>query len=413
MILTARKGPVQRLRLAAGLARIRLLERVDDATARRLTALGRRRELRRARRRVAPLRPWDRISERSLSTYTGGPNLVRLSRLVELIPAGRRILDIGIGYGYVTGILLRDRRPSHYCGVDLKAIYAKAALSMIKENDLGDRDVELGLLDIFEIDEEFGRRHDPEIVLVLEVLEHVPDPVAALRAVNAAVRPGTRILFTVPLRGRLDGVWGHVSVFDADRLVEMCREAGLEMIHAEPVHNTWSLVIAEADGRRLADRPPTPEIDSRYAFSPVSVVGSERDFRRPGDGYNVRIESAKAWVRSHIVPGRRGRPFGGLRLPVVSPRVMRVELAIEPEGTPRPLEITARDEAGRVRHAWSARSCAGERETYLFRPGKPTRGLTPDGDDDLSDVRWLDIAVHLKGDEEVTLTVYRAAYLEG
>jgi len=345
-----------------------------------LTTLARRRAIARAARRVPPLRRAERIPERTFARYARGGSAVRIARLLDLVPTGSRILDIGIGHGYVAGVLLRDRRPSHYCGVDLREALTDATRAMIEANDLGDRAVELVVRDIFDLDEEFWRHHDPEVVLLLEVLEHVSDPAAALRAIAAAVRPGTRILFTVPLYGRLERVWGHRSVFDRRRLERLCRQAGLVIERAEPLQSTWSLVLARAGGEPVES--PRSEPDLGYTFSRVRV--------RPGDA----------------------RPDGGIRLKMPNPRVVRLDLSLEPPGGVRRLRIQGLDDSGSPRLEWAGPPDPAKRTTYVLRPGKPDRSLTPSRGGDAEAVTWIDLSVEPEPGTELAFTVHRAAYID-
>lgn len=370
----------RRLRVGWGLRRIELQERVGDRTARRLTTLTRRWAIARAARRVMPLRRWERIPERTFARHVRGGNAVRVARVRQLVPAGRRILDIGVGHGYVAGVLLRDRRPSHYCGVDLRGARIDATRAMIEANDLGDRPVELVVRDIFDVDAEFWRHHDPEVVLLLEVLEHLSDPAAALCAVAGAVRPGTRILFTVPLYGRLERVWGHRSVFDRRRLERLCRQAGLVIDRAEPLQSTWSLVLARAAGEPVSSL--RSESDVGYTFSRVAV--------RPDDV----------------------RPDGRVRVRMPNPRVVRLDVSLEPPGEAARLRIQGLDESGSPRLEWAGPADPGERHTYVLRPGKPARSLAPIRDADAEEVTWIEASVGSEPGTDLAFTVNRAAYID-
>jgi SAM-dependent methyltransferase len=307
----------RRLRVGWGLRRIELHERVGEGTGRRATSLARRWAIARAARRVVPLRRSEEIPERVFARYTRGGSVVRIARLLDLVPARSRVVDIGIGHGYVAAVLLRDKRPSHYCGVDLRAALTDATRAMIAANDLGDRPVELVVRDIFDLDEAFWRAHDPEVVLLLEVLEHLSDPAAALRAIATAVRTGTRILFTVPLHGRLERVWGHRSLFDRRRLERLCRQAGLVIERAEPLQSTWSLILARATAEPVSS--PSGEPDPGYTFARVPVG--------PGEP----------------------RANGGVRLKMPNPRVVKLDLSLEPPGGAGRLRIQGLDESGRPR----------------------------------------------------------------
>ena len=406
----AGEGLWRRLRVARGLAMIEWYERLGERRAAKVFSPSRERALA-AAERIPPLQRGGRLSKRSYATYTGGANAVRLARLLALLPSGARILDIGIGFGYVTAMVLRERAPAHYCGIDLKPIFVGAAESMIAANDLDAGNTEFAVMSVFDIDEPFAQRHDPEIVLILEVLEHLTDPAAALNAVSRAVEPGTRVIFTVPLLGRLDGIWGHHSVFDRKRLQSICELGGLRIEHAEPLYNVWSLVVAQVESRSS----PFPRRDntSGYTFVPVPIDGPAESYRRPGDSA-VELNTEQAYPRATVDSAQA--TSGGIRLEMPSPRVARIEFSVAPPGAPRRLTVGAVDETGSPRLHWSAEDrgrILGERRTYVLRPGEPARMLMPRGEGGMENVRWIDIEVEPKEGLNPTLTLHRAAYLPG
>jgi SAM-dependent methyltransferase len=63
---------------------------------------------------------------------------------------------------------------------------------------------------------------DARVVMLMDVLEHVPDDFAMLSEILAASRPGTHVLITVPANVSLwsehDESHGHYRRYDADRL---------------------------------------------------------------------------------------------------------------------------------------------------------------------------------------------------
>lgn len=418
MSLTARDLSC-RLQPIWGLAKIELLERVGETRGRKLTSASRQLKAREAARDVRPLAKWNRISDSSFSAYTNEATLVRLNKLRDLIPHGSRVLDVGIGYGYVTGVVLSEVRPSYYCGIDIKENFLEATRDMMRSNDLDDPHVALEVKSIFDIDEEFASRHDPDLILILEVLEHVSNPTEALQAVCRAVGPDKRILFTVPLRGRLDGVWGHASVFDRRRLQRMCRAAGLTIERAEPLHNTWSLVLARTG--ELSSSASSALVDdgrAPYTFTPVPITGSAEQYRRPADPPEVEVR--RAGPRLHCVVGadNGARHGGGVRLAMASPKVARMEVSIDPPDQVRRLEFHGLDAQGVPRLEWSTQGESaglhtGRRKTYVLRPGVPTRGLQPQAAEDPDDVCWMEVNVEPQPGTGLTLTVHRAAYLPG
>src|SRR5690606_12630269 len=74
--------------------------------------------------------------------------------------------------------------------------------------------------------------------------------------------PQSDLLFSAPLHGRLESVWGHVTVFDVHRLRSMIKRARLVVHHVEPVANTWVMVVASRERApsqrvlRQSSRPP-------------------------------------------------------------------------------------------------------------------------------------------------------------
>lgn len=134
-----------------------------------------------------------------------------------------------------------------------------------------------------------------DLVAALDVLEHVEEDEAALRALVEMARPGGWIIVTVPaiqlLWGSHDRRLHHVRRYDRARLRRIARASGAE-IQYETYCNTILAPIAIA--LRLAER-----LTGR-------VVGDQE--RVPPGPVNSLLASAFGLER-HMV-GRRSLPFG-------------------------------------------------------------------------------------------------------
>lgn len=91
-----------------------------------------------------------------------------------------------------------------------------------------------------------------------EVLEHLDDPISALRNVRACLAKGARLVITVPAgpMSAFDRHIGHRNHFTPERLEQIIRETGLEVesLHGAgfPFFNLYRLMVV-ARGRKLID----------------------------------------------------------------------------------------------------------------------------------------------------------------
>jgi SAM-dependent methyltransferase len=123
--------------------------------------------------------------------------------LAEARP-GERVLDLGCGAGrFVAALQVAGARP---VGVEL----AQAALDRARRNAPG---ADLRLLGD---DGSLPLDHaSVDLVWCSEVLEHVADTAHALLEVRRVLRPGGRLLVTVPFHGRVKGTLIALARFDA------------------------------------------------------------------------------------------------------------------------------------------------------------------------------------------------------
>ena len=154
----------------------------------------------------------------------------RASIAVKLLGESRgTLLEVGCGPGWALEVFVASGFEAQ--GVDVSAVAVEQARS--RDLDVVEGDLEQGPLD---------GSHD--VVVALEVLEHVVDSLGLLRRMVAAVRPGGRVVVSLPnefslprrvgiLAGR-PGFGGHddphVRHFDLRAARRLFAAAGLEVV---------------------------------------------------------------------------------------------------------------------------------------------------------------------------------------
>jgi SAM-dependent methyltransferase len=144
-----------------------------------------------------------------------------------LAPAvGARVLEIGTGIGNIaTWLLPRDR----YVASDINPHY----LDYLRNFALGKPYLEIARIDLESADDFEARLGAFDTVVCLNVLEHVRDPLAALRNIHSALEPGGRAVLYVPqgqwLYSSLDEVLGHRCRYSRSALQGELEQTGFEV----------------------------------------------------------------------------------------------------------------------------------------------------------------------------------------
>lgn len=113
----------------------------------------------------------------------------RAAALLDL-PPGSRVLDLGCAFGFGTRLL--PRRYETY-GHDLDHAYVEHARRAVPRAVITE-----GPADAVPYPDEYF-----DGILLLDVLEHVPDEAAVVREIARLLRPGGRLILSVPNRGLL------------------------------------------------------------------------------------------------------------------------------------------------------------------------------------------------------------------
>jgi SAM-dependent methyltransferase len=173
--------------------------------------------------------------------YRGRRRIIRaeLDRLP--LPAGARVLDAGCGSGRTLQELVDYGEVS---GIELNAEAAELARSR------GHGEVQIGRLEELPWPE-----GSFDLITCLDVVEHVPDDVAALAELLRVCRPGGWLLVTVPAYQALwslhDEANHHYRRYGRRSLRAAATTAGW---HVERLSSFNSLLLAPAAAVRLAQR---------------------------------------------------------------------------------------------------------------------------------------------------------------
>jgi SAM-dependent methyltransferase len=219
--------------------------------------------------------------------YFRGRLAVLLAALERTLPPPpRRIVELGCGTGNVLQALGRfGQAVGVESSEELRTVGAAAGL-----------DIRAGTLpDDIPVPEDWA-----DAVLLLDVIEHVDDDVAALRAARSVTRPGGAVMVSVPAYAWLwsghDVALGHRRRYTAGRLRAALLGAGL---HVERVGYFNTVLFPAIAAVRLAKRLGS---------------GEGHDLHRPPAIVNRALTTLFALER-HVVL-RPGLPFGSSVLAV-------------------------------------------------------------------------------------------------
>jgi SAM-dependent methyltransferase len=211
-----------------------------------------------------------------------------------LVPARSRVLDVGCGEGTMARRLAGEG--CRVWGVEpdkQRAESAEAACERVFTADIETMDLsELG-------DEPF------DVVLCLDVLEHLVDPVQALRRLLGCLGAGGRVVASIPnvthgsvrltlLDGRFpysdSGLLdrGHLRFFDRRGVGQLFEEAGLVVVEQVDVRRSLTETEIDVEPERwsgeLLDRLRDDPDASVYQFLLSAAVSNGDDYRgRLGD----------------------------------------------------------------------------------------------------------------------------------
>lgn len=268
------QSAVERTLVARGWADLDLVERLGSAATRRARSATIEADRERARLWYhSPVS--EHVPPALVEMYESEANVVRYRRIIDFLTPGERVHEVGIGYGYLAVLMLREARLGGYRGIDLMPRFVASTRRMIEANDLTEG-ASVEQQDLYDLTRADVEALGANLLVCCEVIEHVPDPEGALSTLARALPEGTDLLFSVPLLGRLESIWGHGQTFGAARLHGMLERAGLVAHHVEVLHDTWALILASGtprpSPRAAAALQKTAEVDPARFLTPAFSV---------------------------------------------------------------------------------------------------------------------------------------------
>lgn len=436
------ESPVERALVARGWADVDEAERLGPGAAGRARVA--RVEAERERSRAWYRRPAvDHVPESRLAMYESPGNVVRYRRVVDFLIEGDRVFEIGLGYGFLAVMMAGAGRLRRYRGVDLLPTYVDATRETLRLNafdEIGD----VGTKNLYDVTRADVAAIDADLVVCCEVIEHVPDPELALTTLARALPEGGDLLFSVPLVGRLETVWGHGQVFGAARIQEMLDHAGLVAHHVDVVHDTWALVLASTTTapsrratralqgivpiapehfltppyRRLENLPvrDLPRAESQWTKR-VGEVSVAPDTGGPGTA-DAATEALRVTARAERItrgPGKGWSATVGVAFAVPEgTKGVRVEVHLPVKEDIAALHVEFRRDGERI-GLWKWRPAEGrvnaEFPTFLIAPGRDGVHLrrTPGSRSEGADT--VEVYAFAREDQPIDLRIRRWAWV--
>ena len=182
-----------------------------------------------------------------------------MARLVDGGPARPVVLDVGCGRGLTVDFLRKGGIDAH--GVELAAVEPVPAV----------RPFVHAAQDAFTLPEELRRR--VTVLLLLDVVEHLPAPEAFLAGCAAHFPALARLVVTVPARRELwsnyDDFYGHLRRYDRGSLRDLLQPVGTRSAESgyffHALYPVLRVQLAAAAGRPLGHQPPRWQWPHRVA----------------------------------------------------------------------------------------------------------------------------------------------------
>lgn len=172
--------------------------------------------------------PRDRVGASTLEVMSAAPryNAWQCERIAPFL--GRRVCEVGAGTGNIAS-LIAARPLDRLVLTDTDPHYRET----LRDRFRGRSEVIVEELTLPDPAAHRFRRHALDTVVALNVIEHIPEDVAALRSLADMLAPGGRAVVLVPalpaLYGSLDRELSHARRYRKAELRAACTQAGLRV----------------------------------------------------------------------------------------------------------------------------------------------------------------------------------------
>ena len=150
-----------------------------------------------------------------------------ISKHFDRFKADSYFCDLGFGPGVLTAFILQQNASWCAAGVDISKDCLRHAQRLLKKKEVSGRS-ELSVADVRRLpypDDTF------DVVVAVEVLEHIPDPEAGLAEAMRVLKPGGYAITALPVRLPL---LMHLYDFDThDEVLALYEKVGLEVVDFE------------------------------------------------------------------------------------------------------------------------------------------------------------------------------------
>ena len=229
---------------------------------------------------------------------------------LEGLPPASKVLEIGSGLGYMTYALRKAGFDAS--GMDISRVAVEGATARFgpfyQEADLQDWSIR------------YPGAYD--LVLMAELIEHVPDPASMLQMAAKLLKPGGRLVITTPNKSNFPNwvLWEteappiHLWWFSENSMLVLAGQAGLEAHFID--FSPFNLKFPEPPLRVMGPNQPTFGALLDESNQPLSNEARRRAERQQRKGFHFirkmkrsslrRIHALRDWIRPGSPKHRRG-----------------------------------------------------------------------------------------------------------